>query len=155
LTERDVLASGVVNGSRLVLLTTDAHEEEATQGGKAAQLWLAQGGAQLSLLSDYLSYDLGCEVEDDVCQRVKPDGLGLVVVWHEQDRDTVLIALKADRRPNVRTAEGDAIALDRTAGGYIGTGRTQSPWEMIVSVDGSSGRYRLPLPVGGVVSAGE
>ncbi|PPK92286.1 hypothetical protein CLV92_11532 [Kineococcus xinjiangensis] len=150
--DRDVLVSAQVDGDRVVLLAREAREDEAAYGGRAAQLWLSRQGAPFERLSDYLSYDLSCMEGDAVCERLRPTGLGLAAVWQDGDRSTLLVALPEGRTAQVRTAEGAPVALTAAERGSVGTVRTDLPWDLAVDVTQAGDTYRLPLPVGGVVT---
>ncbi|MGW0809226.1 hypothetical protein [Nonomuraea sp. NPDC002799] len=145
----DALVYGEAGPEVLVVLSKQANEEERKRGGKAAALWAATEGTQFRQVSDYLSYDLGCEQGDEVCERTRPSGLGFAAVRVTQGRVFVIVAIAPGRSTTVTTPEGESTAM-RVSG--IAETRTARPWEIEIRVSTADGTsYVLPLPPGGVV----
>ncbi|GAA2207170.1 hypothetical protein GCM10009850_026280 [Nonomuraea monospora] len=141
----DALVYGQAGAETLVVLPRRANEKD----GKAAELWAATEGAPFRQVSDYLSYDLACERGDEVCERIRPSGLGFAALRVAHGRVFVIVAIAPGRSATVTTPEGTSTAVP--AAGIAET-RTARPWEIEIRVSTADGTsYVLPLPPGGVV----
>ncbi|MFG1673139.1 hypothetical protein [Micromonospora sp. NPDC049282] len=155
-TADQVVASGRTGAETLVVVRRTARAEERALGGQAAEVWAVPDGGAPRRLSDYLSYDLGCAVGDEVCAAVRSagDGLGLTVAHRSGGRLFVLVWAPAKRTVEV-VAGGVPHQVGEASSGAVVEVVAEDPYEDVqvwatTTADGK--RYRIVWAPGAVLN---
>lgn len=130
-----VLAAAATGAESVLVLSRASNQP----GEKAAEVWIARDGEAYRMVSDYLSYDFGCLADDQVCEEVRPTGLGLYLVRQDGDGRTFVLATAPDgRRVEVVTADGTATPVPAQRGVLI----------QVRAADANKAQVRAYLPDG-------
>ncbi|MET8041611.1 hypothetical protein ABZU25_12175 [Micromonospora sp. NPDC005215] len=153
-TPERVVALGRTGTETLVVLRRTARAEEQTAGGQAAEVWIAPDGGDPRRALDYLSYDLACPDDDQVCLDVRSTGggLGLAIAHRAGGRLFVLA-----QAPEGRTVEVVANGVRQPVGaaphGAVVEVIADEPYDDVqvwaTLADGR--RYRIPWAPGAVL----
>lgn len=150
-----VIVAGQAGDETIVVVKTEASEQERTNGGRAAAMWIAKGDKAFRRAAEYLSYDLTCRDDDPVCPQVRSGGLGFAALRRQDGgRVFAVVAATRDRSVEVTTAEGKVHPVGVVPDGAIVELSTTEPYKTRFRLRMADGRtYSLHLPPFAVVGS--